>query len=425
MNKIKVRLRGYIPKSAYVRGVGILAGGTAISQLIAIAILPLLTRLYSPQDFSALAVYVSITGLVTVVSCLRLEIAIPIPQKQEQAKQLLVLSLLSVFFITIISYCAIVLFSEPIHTITQDRLRGYLWAIPVGSMLAGLYASFQYWSTRQKDFGLITKTRMTQAVSGAGAQLGLGYFGVAPLGLFIGHMLTLGAGAWGLARNYHKKNGCLLLDRDITAAELRYTLREYDKFPKYSTLEALSNAAAIQVPVLIIATYAVGSEVGFLMLATRLLSAPMGLIGGAVAQVYLAQGPVQHQQGTLRDFTVVTVKSLAKVGLPVMMLAGISAPFLVPIVFGQEWLRSGVVIAWVAPWFFVQFISSPVSMALHITGNQKAALALQVFGFLFRSGFVLLSGLYLNQYMVEIYALTGLLFYAVYILVIFRILRKC
>src|SRR5690606_30200369 len=121
-------------------------------------------------------------------------------------------------------------------------------------------------------------------------------------------------------------------------------------------------------------------------LAMRLLSAPMGLIGNSVAQVYLAEAAEKYHQGELRAFTSKTIIMLAKVGFIPLLLAGIIAPFIVPIVFGDEWHRTGILISWMVPWFYLQLIVSPVSMALHITGNQKIAMLLQITGLIIRGG---------------------------------------
>lgn len=63
------------------------------AQALTILALPVLTRLYSPEDFSLLAVYVAILGILTVVACLRFEIAIPLPEQDEEGAHLLVLAL--------------------------------------------------------------------------------------------------------------------------------------------------------------------------------------------------------------------------------------------------------------------------------------------------------------------------------------------
>jgi hypothetical protein len=73
------------------------------------------------------------------------------------------------------------------------------------------------------------------------------------------------------------------------------------------------------------------------------------------------------------------------------------------------------------PWFVMQFLSSPVSMSLHVTGNQRAALLLQIAGLVIRVGAVLLAVALAPQYLAQAYALSGLVFYAVYVATVLRI----
>ena len=409
-------------KGGFVRNVGILVGGTAFSQLITISALPILTRLYTPEDFSVLAVYTAILSLITVVVCLRFNIAIALPKDDVKAKNLLVLSLLSVLLITVLSIILIVLLSTWIHKITQNRLIGYLWMLPFGAFLSGICVSFQYWSTREKKFKLITKSKMTQALSGTSTQIGFGYFGFTPVGLLIGQILNVGAGTILLVKDFRKNNKNVI--KQLNKKDLKETFKEYDKFPKYSTFEGLANSATVQVPILLIASYLAGPEVGYIMLAIRLLAAPMGLIGSAVAQVYLSEAAQKYYNGSLSAFTNKTVIALLKVGSPPLIFAGITAPFLVPIIFGENWSRAGILISWMSPWFLLQFISSPVSMVLHITGNQKLAFLLQLLGLLVRGGGVLLAGLFMQAYIGEIFAITGAIFYLIYLLVILMVLKK-
>ena len=50
--------------SQFVRSASVLVGGTAIAQFLAVAALPVLTRLYTPDDFSILVQALSTAGLV-------------------------------------------------------------------------------------------------------------------------------------------------------------------------------------------------------------------------------------------------------------------------------------------------------------------------------------------------------------------------
>jgi O-antigen/teichoic acid export membrane protein len=55
------------------------AGGTALTQGLLVAASPLLTRLYSPEDFGVLAVYMSLVVFVVIGATLRYECALPLP----------------------------------------------------------------------------------------------------------------------------------------------------------------------------------------------------------------------------------------------------------------------------------------------------------------------------------------------------------
>jgi len=104
-----------------------------------------------------------------------------------------------------------------------------------------------------------------------------------------------------------------------------------------------------------------------------------------------------------------------------LALIGAVAPALFSLVFGADWHRAGELLAWMTPWFIMQFITSPVSMVLHVKNRQKMALMLQVFGCFLRVGTVLLVEWIDSKHLVEAYALSGMVFYVVYFFVVKRI----
>ncbi|SFO79898.1 oligosaccharide flippase family protein [Pseudomonas borbori] len=397
-------------KKGFVRSVFILVSGSALSQVIMILVLPLLTRLYTPGDFSVLAVYVAALGIISIAACLRFDIAIPIPEHDTDAANLLAIALFSTSCIALFT-CAVVWIGadEIVELLKQQGLRPYLWLLPAGVFFSGTYSALQYWTTRKKNFSVIAKTRMSQSIVGAGAQVGIGLLGHGPFGLLLGQMLSSGAGIISLSRIIINRDRSAL--QNITLSGMRKMFRAYDRFPKYSTLEAIFNSAAIQMPIIIIAALAAGAEAGFLMLALKVMQAPMGLVGGAVAQVYLSRAPEEYRNGTLGGFTADTLSGLVKVGIGPLLFLGIIAPDAFVVVFGDEWRRAGELVAWMTPWIALQFISSPVSMVMHVTERQRFMLYLTSAGFLLRVIGVIGGALYLPNYIVEIYAVTGALFY--------------
>lgn len=421
IEKLKHQLL-FAKKNKFLCNAGLLVGGTAFAQALMVAILPILTRLYSPEDFTVLAIYASVLGMLSSVACMRLDIAIPIPdsENEKDAVNLLLLSLIFSCLLAITTLIIICTWPSELATLSgQPKIEPFLWLLPVGVWFSGSYSALQYWATRKKNFIHITKTRFNQAICSSSIQIGLGWAGITPLGLLLGQLINSGAGAIGLAflalKNIPKTQS------KLNFKNILLTLRKYENFPKYSTLEALANSGSMQIPILIIATMAIGAEAGFLVLATRIMAAPMGLIGAAVAQVYISHAPEEMRHGKLSPFTANIIGGLFKSGAGPLMFAGIIAPTAFPLVFGADWARAGVIISWMTPCFLMQFICSPVSMILHLTHNQKSALALQITGLILRVGSLLLAISFFNSLLTEFYALSGFIFYTLYLTVIIRL----
>lgn len=415
-----IRAFQVLVRNSFVRSVSVLVGGTALGQAVAVAALPVLTRLYTPEDFSVLAVYSGLLGIFGLIACLRFDIAIPLPVNQQDAANLLVLSLaIAATFSGLIAIPCLLVPAWVAGILRHPGIESYLWLVPLGVLFMGTYSALQFWVTRNKDFRLIARSRMMQSIGGAITQLGLGWAESTPLGLIAGQLVSSGAGSFGFA--YSTLKSIRINRYKISLTEMHRLSRLYDRFPKYSMIEAFANIAAIQVPVLIIAGSSLGPEAGHLALAMRVMQVPMGLIGGAIGQVYLSRAPEEYRAGNLSSFSFDILGGLLKSGVGPLAFAGIAAPLLFVLVFGQNWERAGELVSWMSPWFIFQFIVSPISMALHVTGNQRVALIIQVFGFLLRAGLVILAVMLYRTLVAEIYAVTGVIFYIIYFGIVMKV----
>jgi len=377
------RLKSRFEAGSFLRQAAVLTGGTLLGRAIVVGAMPILTRIYAPEDFSVLASYSAILGILAVISCLRLEIAIPMPVRDDEAAALLILALAGTVLIALIALAVVLLALDPmmaaLPAITTPLV---LWLVPLGVLLVGSYQALQYWATRHQQFSDVARTRVGQAAIGVGTMLGLGLGGIGAVGLTLGHMLMGGAGAIGLAWRAWRRNPDML--RGVSFSTARDALIAYRRFPIWSMPEALANVAGLQVPILIIAAVAPAGEAGHLMLAMQVMVLPMALVGTSIGQVYLSRAPEEHRAGRLGPFTLSIIKRLALVGSLPIAAIGLSAPWTFPLVFGAEWGRSGEIAAMMVPWIVLQFVASPVSMVMYVVGKQPLMLLLSAFGMVIR-----------------------------------------
>lgn len=409
INKVNQRLDS---QSGFLRSVLLLLRGTAIAHIFTLLILPIVTRLYNPEDFSKLAVYSSLLGIFSVISCLRYNVAIPLPKRDEIAERLLIISIISSIIFFVISIILLFFFSPYTKKILGN---GYFeqinWILPLGILAASLNSAFIFWFTRKRDFRSISKTKIKQSVSSGIIQLFFGWLGLTAVGLLIAQMFYSSAGLISL---FNKKKGF----EKIKFNELKATFIEYIHYPKYSVAEALFNTAGNQLPILIIASIAAQKEAGYLLLASKIMVIPMVLIGTSISQVYYAHATEAKLDGKLPEFTLVTMNRLALIGSAPLLFIGIIAPTIFPLIFGMEWERAGMLVSWMTPWFIIQFIVSPVSLALHVNDNQKLAVILQLFGLIMKIAAVWLSFHMIEGLVSEAYAVSSFAFYIIYLLIL-------
>jgi O-antigen/teichoic acid export membrane protein len=87
------RILSYIQQTEVIQSASVLVGGTVVAQAIPIALQPFLRRYFEPADFGYYSIYISIIGILMVISSLRYEQAIVLPKADSDSVKLVNISL--------------------------------------------------------------------------------------------------------------------------------------------------------------------------------------------------------------------------------------------------------------------------------------------------------------------------------------------
>jgi O-antigen/teichoic acid export membrane protein len=425
---VRALLEQWLPHGSFARHVSILTGGTVIAQGLAFLALPVLTRLYTPEDFSLFAIYTSALGIIATVASGRYNLAITMPRDDEDALAVLCVALLCALATTaLVSLAILIIPGLPVSWINEGPAAyknavQFMWLLPSGVLAYGAYDAIQYWTSRKRRFDTITRTRITRAVGGVTTQLAWGTTSTGPLGLLVGHVVYGALGIIALVRDLMARDRALL--GSLTWDGCKRQARAFRRFPILSVPEALLNVIGLHLPIIMIGLLIPGSEAGQLMLAMTVIGAPMALIGSSVSQVYISEAPDRLRDGTLNAFTRRTMWTMFKYSAPLLLLMGLVSPFAFPLIFGQEWAQAGWLLLWMTPWFVVQFVASPLSTVLLLLELQGTALMVQLLGVVIRLGAVYISFALHPNWVSETYAVSGLLLYVVMALAVIRSIVK-
>ena len=126
-------------KSSGVRNFAKLLSANVVAQVIGLVVYPILTRLYAPEDFGLLNLFLSIGGVLVVVSTAEYYNAIVLPEEEKDATSLTYVSLL-ILIITTLLTAITVIFSQPISLLFKSPdLARYYWIMPLYVFVMGAW----------------------------------------------------------------------------------------------------------------------------------------------------------------------------------------------------------------------------------------------------------------------------------------------
>lgn len=362
------------PRQSFGRRVLLLAGGTAIGQALVIGASPLLTRIYSPDDFGLLGAYAAVLSLLVAVASLRYHLAIPLPAEERDGFALLLLSLACVAAVSLLLIVALTLFADQLFGLFgATGLVGLSWILVLGVLGAGSYQAFTYWAIRRQAFRPLATTKITQGVVLTVTQIGIGLLTAGPFGLLFGDALGRSAGTGMLAK----------LSLPGIADDFRASLRRvkalmvrYKRFPTFSTVSALLNTGGLQLPALLILSFYGPQVAGWYALTMRVLGIPMSLIGTSASHVYTSAIAEHARLG--RSSAALYARTglrLLLIGLPIAGLIALLGPSVFSFVFSTEWSQAGTYARILAPMFLIQFVASPLSQTINVLERQDIQFA--------------------------------------------------
>lgn len=362
-------------KTSFIGDVLKLVSGTIIAQMLGILASPILTRLYAPEAFGLLAIFTSITTLISVVACMRYELAIMLPESDEEAANLLAVSF---FFALSVSLVTIPLlwFSRAslVALLNMPDLESYLWLIPPTIFISGAFLALNYWNSRTKHFGPLSIAKVSQALITVTTNLGLGISGITNGGALIvasvggQTVATMILGGKTIKENLH------WFTTSIRLSKMKKSVFRYRKFPLIDSWSAILNAFSIQLPSLLLAIFFSPTIVGFYAFGYRLLNLPMSLIGQSIAQVFFQRASVSKTDGTLAAVVQYTVQQLIHIAILPFLVLCIAAPELFDVLFGSRWIEAGLYVQILTPWLFFVFLGSPISTLINVIEIQEVNL---------------------------------------------------
>ncbi|HIG74256.1 MAG TPA: polysaccharide biosynthesis protein [Bacteroidetes bacterium] len=366
-------------RRSFGRSVLALAGGGLAAQAVVFLARPVLTRMYSPEAWGEVGVFLALASGLSLLATLRYEDAILLPESDAAARPVLALTWGAALVVCGLAGLA-VLPREAIATaLGVPGLAPWVPWIPLVALLYAYGNGAQAWMSREHAFTLVALAIATQSLATVGVQLGAAGH---PAGALLddggGLVLGVTAGAIGFALVLAipvLQRGAL---RDLSPTSVASAARRYARFPRLGLPATVLGQIGSRLPPLVLGA-AFGAEVvGQFGLAAMAVLVPLAFVADAVGQVYGVHAAEAARAGTLRSLTATTLRRLLGFVLYPITAVALVGPTLFALVFGEVWGTAGVYARALAPWLLLAVLVPPLTRAFDATERQDRELRASV-----------------------------------------------
>lgn len=406
----------------FLKNVATLASGAVISQLVVIATSPILTRIYPVEAFGLLSLFTSYMVISAVISTGRYELAIILPEKDEDGRKLIQLIFWIGLLSAVVYWILIFVSKELLQLQNHFELLKYWWIYlaPLYIFFIAIYSALGYWYQRKKKYKKITMANAFQVILTSLLSV---VFGLMHLdyGLILSLIISIFATILYFLSGYIKDYSF------FSAGDVIAEGRKYISFPKYMTVSDLSLTASQQLTPIIFSLLFSTTVVGFYSMANRMLRLPNIVITGAIGNVFRNEAIDEiREKGNCEALYRSTFKKLIFMGLPIYLIIFIAAPTLFVLIFGEKWELAGYFARILSTMLFLEFIATPLNTLFYIREKQKILMRIQVLNAISGAIMIFLGYYFFKSasYSLVFFCINAIIFNSVFLLLTYRISKN-
>ncbi len=367
-------------RSSFGANVVFMLAGTALGQAASVLLSPILTRLYTPDEFGYLGVYAAVLTILGVVAALGFDLAIPIAASTAELANLIASGAIALMATT----AAVALASW----LVPDSVLAELWLqplashrilVPLGFACVGGYYVMVAAATRLNAFRNIAWTRISQGLSGPITQILLGVAGLGEVGLAIGFVVGQSSGTAMLFSRLFASEPTLRTS--ISWRGIRDVMQRYARFPLFTSCARVLDMAGSGTVLFLVFAACYSPEIaGYMFLTERVIARPLLIVSTSLLQVFTGeagQAMLQDPARLRRRFWQVVPRQFALTASWIAV-ANLAAGWAFPILFGPQWDPAIPYLRALSISYLAMAVLHPVSTVMQIIERQALAAVWQV-----------------------------------------------
>ena len=355
--KIITKAIDTIRNNEFIRNIITLMAGTSFAQIISLIFLPILTRIYTPEEFGILAIYLSTAKILSTISTGRYELAVMLPKKDKGALNLMVLSLSLVLITAFITFIALLFFKNELLTmINITKHQNIFYLLPLSIIFLGFYQNIYYWTARLKKFKNIARSRLIQSSSKSVINTGLGATGFGAFGLVFGTIIGQFLATFSLFRDLFKAKISLIKSFDISIMKKEASANK--NFPIFSLPMGFLNSISGNLIIYVLTIFFTQQLVGFYSNALNVINYPLNFISSSFTSVFYQK--INETKNKVRIYIFSYFANLF-VAITILFPVFFWGDIIFSFILGRKWEMAGTLAGIISPLVISRFAMSSVS----------------------------------------------------------------
>jgi O-antigen/teichoic acid export membrane protein len=394
--------------------------GTSVSQGLAIATYPILSRLYTPAEMGVVAFFLGIWSTLSVVFSGRYELAIILPKTDTEASNIAGLSLFLASFCCIVSFVFIFIFYPYFSSLGKNNME-WLYIVPISAFLLSFIQILEYLATRFKEYQKIAiKSIFLQFVYVSCAII-FGIWDCVNNGLILSRVLAYVGTS--LLITWLLFDKIQMLIKNLSVRQMRESAIRYKQFllcnVPYSFLGSFSRESVIFAFV----AFGYSEGAGLYALARYALFLPLNFLSTTLSQAFYKEAVTTIGTPKLEQLVLQLINCIVIFGVPGGIFFSIWSSEIFSFFFGEVWREAGTYATIFMPAAFLSLLTSWPERMYEVTQKQHISLSIQVF-FDFFSILTLWTMLTFGANLLNcilIYTIINCVYHMTYLISIFKI----
>lgn len=383
-------------RSEFAKNSLTLLTGSFVGQAMALLAYPVITRLFSQSDIGLYATWLSIVDVLTILSTGKYEDSVMLGKDKTEAVATARLALMvnTAFSLAAVAVAAAVFaYGKTDYTV---------FFIPPMIFFCGTSRVYQALFNYVKKFGHIAFSNIANSVAATAAKIacGLARFtsGTLPAGSLVGQIVG--------NINYQMAMHRLQLPQ-TTWAEAKAMAKERRNFPLFSMPKNFVNSFSHNLPFIFLAAYFDKAYIGLFSIAMMCTFRPVSFFASAYHKVlYKNLSEKYHSRQSLKKDIIRFVYTNVLLFVPVFVIGGVFAQWLLGTIFGNEWQAAAPYLRMVLPWIFLTLFVSTLSFLPDMFSTQRTDLIINIITFAVRFS-ALAVGIAYDNFMLAIALFAG------------------